>query len=240
MKITNPFSELSFFEWALWLFSLCFIFISFITVGGDQYLTLIASLIGATALIFVAKGHVVGQLLTVLFSIVYAIISFKMNYFGEMITYLGMTTPIAIISVVTWLRNPSSNSSEVAVNKLSVKQSALLALVTALVTFVFYFILRAFDTANLPLSTISIATSFSASALMMLRSPSYALAYCMNDIVLIMLWVLATIGNPSYFPMIVCFIIFFANDVYGFINWGKMEARQKQFVTAEQEVRIRN
>ena len=34
------------------------------------------------------------------------------------------------------------------------------------------------------------------------RSPYYAVAYSFNDIVLIILWVLATIENPAYFCMV--------------------------------------
>ena len=43
---------------------------SFIYVVSDKnYLTIIASLIGATALIYVAKGEPMGQILTVVFSV---------------------------------------------------------------------------------------------------------------------------------------------------------------------------
>ena len=97
-----------------------------------------------------------------------------------------------------------------------------------LVTFIFYFILKAFDTANLIVSTISIATSFSASYLMLLRSPFYALAYGMNDVVLIVLWVLASFEDASYIPMVACFVMFLANDIYGFYNWGRMKKRQEE------------
>ena len=69
-------------------------------------LTLIASLIGVTALIFVAKGDVTGQVLTVVFSVLYSVISFEFTYYGEMITYMFMTAPIAAMSVYTWIRHP--------------------------------------------------------------------------------------------------------------------------------------
>ena len=105
---------------------------------------------------------------------------------------------------------------------------AILWSLTALVTFAFYFILRYFDTPNLVTSTVSIATSFSASALTMLRSPYYALAYAANDVVLIVLWTLATIADPAYLPMILCFVIFLANDLYGFFNWQRMQKRQEE------------
>ena len=59
------------------------------------------------------------------------------------------------------------------------------------------------------------------------RSPYYALAYAINDLVLIVLWTLASLADISYVPMVACFVMFFANDIYGFINWQKMKRKQK-------------
>jgi hypothetical protein len=61
----------------------------------------------------------------------------------------------------------------------------------------------------------------------MMRNPYYAVAYGANDIVLIVLWILATVENPAYFPMIFCFVMFLVNDAYGFINWQRMKKRQQ-------------
>lgn len=207
------------------VFSLLVVTGSFLIGSTSGYLTLAASLVGVTALIFVSKGDVTGQVLTVVFSILYAIISYTFQYYGEMITYLGMTMPIAIMSVVSWVRNPYSEK-EVKVSHLTKKQFAKVFVLAMIVTLLFYFILRFFETANLMVSTISITTSFLASFFMYLRSSAYALSYAANDIVLIILWIMASMENISYLPMIVCFVMFFVNDMYGFFNWRRMKERQ--------------
>lgn len=227
MKIRNPFKTLSKFELGLWISSLILITISFVMGAKFDFLVLIASLIGATALIFVAKGDPLGQILTVVFALVYSIISYRFHYFGEMITYLGMTSPMAILAAIEWFKNPfEQGKAEVEIKKLSRKSCVILWILTLLVTVIFYFILKAFDTPNLFMSTVSITTSFLASALTFLRSPFYALAYAGNDVVLIVLWILASMVDASYIPMIVCFVIFLINDSYGFINWRRMKKRQ--------------
>ena len=225
--ITNPFFDLSKFELFLWICSVVFVTLSFLLVPTKDYLTLIASLIGVTVLIFVAKGYVLGQILTVVFAVFYGIISFYFQYYGEMITYLCMTSPIAIMSVISWLRHPYGDSSEVTVQRMTNRQTRKMCIYTILVTIIFFYILKALNTANLLFSTISVATSFLASYMSMMRSPYYALGYSANDIVLIILWILATLETPSYFPMIICFFMFLINDIYGFINWRRMENRQK-------------
>lgn len=227
MKKDNPFSSLTIQELILWLGSIAAAALSFILSGSDNYLTLTASLIGATALIFVSKGYVIGQVLTVVFSVFYGIISFVFSYYGEMINYLGMTSPIAVLAVISWTKNPYKDTKEVTVSRLSRKQIIVLSILTVAVTIAFYFILGAIGTANLVFSTISVATSFAASSLTFLRSPYYAAAYSLNDIILIILWSLASTEDKSYFPMIICFSVFLLNDLYGFYNWQRIKKKQQ-------------
>lgn len=216
-------------EIILWCVSVLLIVISFCVFDRSNYLTLAASVIGVTSLIFNAKGNPFGQFLMIVFSVLYGIISFSFAYYGEMATYLGMTAPMAAFSLVSWLKNPyESNKSEVKVNRLKAKEVVFMVVLTAVVTFVFYFILECFNTANIVPSTISVTTSFLAVYLTFRRSVYYAVAYAANDVVLIVLWVLATLSDISYLSVVICFVVFFANDIYGFVNWSKMQKRQEK------------
>ncbi len=224
MNIKNYFSKT---EKMLWFSSVILIIVSFILFDRVNYLTLSASLIGVTSLIFNAKGNPIGQLLMVIFSIIYGVISYTFAYYGEMITYLGMTGPMALFALISWLKHPfKGNRAEVEVNSISKKETEFMLILSALVTAVFYFILEYFDTANILLSTLSVTTSFLAVYLTYRRSPYFALLYAANDVVLIALWVLATLYDISYLSVVICFIAFFANDIYGFISWRKMHKRQ--------------
>lgn len=225
MSILQSIKRLKWYEILLWCLSISAILVSYFVFKERNIYTLIASLIGVTALIFVAKGDVLGQILTVVFSVFYGIVSFKFRYYGEMITYLAMTAPIAVGAVVTWIKNPFQ-AGEVRVRHTTPKLWMMLSSLALAVTAAFYFILKALDTPNLIPSTISITTSFMASALTFLRSPYYALFYAANDIVLIILWSLASAENISYIPMVICFSCFLINDLYGFINWQRMKKRQ--------------
>ena len=221
--MNNPIKNLTKKEWGLWLGSLLVVICSNILTTDIDIITMIAACIGITSLIFAAKGNVWAQILMVVFSILYGIISCRFQYWGEMITYLGMTMPMAIWATITWIKHPAENGKEVAIQKLTVKHIAGLIVCGTITTAIFYLILYALHTPNLALSTISIATSFLAASLTMLRTSYYALGYACNDIVLIVMWILASIENPVYIPVVVNFAIFFLNDMYGFISWKKRE-----------------
>ena len=224
-KLLSYFSRL---EITLWTSSVFLITASFIAFDRGNPITLIASLIGVTSLIFNAKGNPIGQLLMVAFSLLYGIISYTCSYYGEMITYLGMSMPMAVFALVSWLRNPyKGNRAEVKVNTLSRRETVFMWVLTAVVTALFYWILKYFGTANLLPSTLSVTTSFAAVYLTFRRSPFFALAYAANDIVLIVLWILAGVSDVSYLSVTVCFVAFLFNDIYGFISWQRMKKRQE-------------
>ncbi|MDE7163604.1 MAG: nicotinamide riboside transporter PnuC [Clostridia bacterium] len=222
------FKSITLLEWLIWGVSVIAIAVCFFVFKNTQYLYLIGSLIGATALVFVSKGNPVGQLLTIVFSVFYGIISYSFRYYGEMITYLGMSAPMALWALISWLKNPyNGNASEVKINSLSRREWCLFLVAAVAVTAAFFFLLRALDTANLIISTVSVFTSFLAAYLTARRNRFYAVCYALNDIVLIIMWSMASYENFTYLPMVICFVAFLVMDCYGFVNWSFMNKKQR-------------
>ncbi len=223
-KITVYFSRS---EIALWISSALLVITAFFAFDRTNYLSLLTSLIGVTSLIFNAKGNPAGQVLMIAFSLLYGIISYSFSYYGEMITYIGMTMPMAVIALISWLKNPfNGKKSEVKVGSISRNETVFMLFLTAAVTVLFYFILRHFHTANIIPSTLSVTTSFIAVFLTFRRIPLFAIAYAANDIVLIVLWTMASIKDIHYLSVLTCFAVFLVNDIYGFISWRQMKKRQ--------------
>lgn len=216
-------------EWILWLGSAALVTVSFLLFGGSGRLSFAASLVGVTSLIFAAKGNPLGQAFMIVFSLLYGYISLTFSYYGEMITYLGMTAPMAVLSLIAWLKNPyGGKHSQVQVSRVGKRETVFLCILTAAVTAGFYFILRYFHTANLLPSTVSVATSFAAAYLTFRRSPAFAAAYALNDIVLLVLWGMASAQDEQYISVFVCFAVFLVNDMYGFVSWRNMRRHQEE------------
>lgn len=226
-KLKSLYGYFSKGEKVLWFTSVLLILVSFLIFDRENYLVLTASLIGVTSLIFDAKGNPAGQFLMVIFSILYGIISYKMAYYGEMATYLGMTAPMSLFALVSWLKNPyNKDKAEVCIANISGREVIFMLILTVFVTCIFSYILYTLNTANLLPGIISVATSFIAVYLTYKRSAFFAIAYAANDIVLIILWTLAALSDISYLSVITCFILFLVNDTYTFINWTKIQKRQ--------------
>lgn len=216
-------------EKGLWIGSVLLIVGSFLAFDRSNCMTLAASIIGTTSLILNAKGNPIGQVLMILFSLLYGWISYTFSYYGEMITYLGMTAPMSVIALISWMKNPyQGNKTEVKVNQIKKREQIFMWVMAIIATIIFGVLLHVFRTAYIIPSTISVTTSFLAVYLTYYRSPYYAIAYAANDVVLIVLWVLASLDNMSYLSVVVCFLAFLVNDIYGFISWKKRQWRQNQ------------
>jgi nicotinamide mononucleotide transporter PnuC len=215
------------FEKLLWLFSVAITIAVFLAFKNTNYVTLASCITGVTSLIFCAKGNPVGMALMIIFATFYGIISFVCRYYGEVITYVGMSMPMSVLSLISWLKNRHTKT-EVKVKDVTKKDLYILIVATIVVTVSFFFILKALNTANLLVSTLSISTSFIAVYFTYKRSPYFALAYAVNDIVLIVLWTVQSFISITYVSVAVCFTIFLVNDLYSYFNWLKMRKRQSK------------
>lgn len=223
LYLKKTFGALTRFERWLWVVSLIVVGGSYVVAGEGDWMTLTASLVGVTSLIFLAKGMLIGQILVLIFSLFYGIVSYLNAYYGEVLTYVGMTAPMAVVAMISWAKHPYKDSGEVEVARVGWRQIVGLLLLSVVVTVAFYYILRSLGTASLWVSTLSVTTSFVAVGLTALRSPYYAVGYALNDVVLIVLWILA-----ANIPMAFCFVMFLVNDIYGFVSWQRMERRQSE------------
>jgi len=207
----------------------CFIFSS-----DKDYLSLASSILGVVTVVFTSKGLLLAPILSVVYSIVYTIISVGQRYYGEAIIYMLIMIPMQVITIVGWFRNKKTDSDVVEVGKVSKKEYLILSGVTVVMTFAFYFLLKVLNTAQLVVSTISLITSALATYLVFRRSSNYALFYILNDIILIVLWTIALVAQgTSLLPVVVSFYVFFINDVYGFIRWKRQEKLQVKEVETE-------
>lgn len=215
------------FEIIFLIISLSAITICFLFNEDKNVLSLVTSLLGVIVVLTGAKGLIVSPFINIFYNILYIIISISQKYYGEVLIYVFLMMPLHITTLISWLKNKSNKDSNVvSVNKLNRKEYMVLGLVTVLVTFMFYYILKLLNTNELMISTISLTASLVASYLMLRRSSNYAIAFVINDVILITLWGIACVNDISLLPMVVTFMVFFVNDIYGFISWKKREKEQ--------------
>ena len=204
------------------------IIIAFLIPDEKEYLNLITSLVGVTCVFFIAKGKIFGQIVGIIYAIVYGLISYFHNLYGEVFLAFVFYAPLAIIGVIEWAKNQYQDTNVVTITKMSKKDYILASTITIVMTTIAFFVLRALNTQSLIVSTISIATSTMAGYFSIKRSPLYAICYFLNDSVLIIMWSIEANLSISSLPMVISFITFVINDLYGFINWLRLRKKQSE------------
>lgn len=193
----------------------------------SDFLTTICSIVGIITALLLAKGKNLGQIFGLLIVVLYSIVSFRNGYYGEVIIYSCIMLPMYIIGIISWVRHQNKDTNTVEVNKIKIKEW-IIVLVVSIICFIgIYFLLRAFNTNQLFISSLSVIDSLFAIYLGVRRSKYSFYFYVVNDFILILLWGIPVVtGTIILIPMVFNPLINLINDLYGIYNWKKLEKVQ--------------
>lgn len=193
----------------------------------SEVLTTICSIVGIITALLLAKGKNLGQILGLLIVALYSIVSFKNKYYGEVIIYLCIMLPMYIIGIISWLKHQNKETNSVEVNSIKVKEWIIVSIASIITFIAIYFLLKAFNTSQLLISSLSVIDSLFAIYLGIRRSKYSFYFYIVNDLVLIVLWGIPVVrGSLILLPMVFNPTINLINDIYGIHNWKKIEKIQ--------------
>ena len=222
------FKDWTIFEKSLLCFSIVMVIISGI-YSKSNLLTIFAALSGITTALLLSKGKSIGQMSGIISCTLYLIISFKNSYYGEVLIYVLLKIPMYIMGTLSWLKHKDKKTNTVSVNDINKKEWLMISLASILTFIVMYYLLRAFNTSELLISTISVVIGLIATYLLFRRSKYGFIFYVVGDIILMMLWGAPILkGNLTLLPMLINPIINMINDSYGIYNWRKLERIQKK------------
>ena len=215
------------FEKILLFGSILFISLTGLVFHADLLATL-CSILGVITVLLLAKGNNYVNVLGVLISILYSIVSYRNKYYGEILIYIFLMMPMYTIGIFTWLRHKNKDTDSVEINTISKREWILTLLVSCIIFVGIYNLLKAFNTNALYLSSISVLFNLYAIYLQVRRSRFSFCFYLVTDILLLALWIIPVInGNYVFIPLILNPIINFISDSYGLYNWRRTEYIQR-------------
>ena len=224
MKLLKDWSN---FEKILLFGSIIIVSIVGIAFKSDV-LTVSCSIVGIITALLLAKGKNLGQVFGLLITILYSIVSYKNKYYGEVLIYALLMLPMYVIGIFTWINHKSEKTDSVEINSIKKKEWIIVSVISIGVFIGIYYLLKAFNTNELIVSTLSVLASLFAVYLQIRRSKYSFGFYLINDIILMFLWGIPVLhGSYILVPMLLNPTINFINDTYGFYNWKKTEKIQR-------------
>ncbi len=199
-----------------------------ITASGiitkSEILTIIASLVGITCALMQAKGKVISQFMGVLEAILYSILSFQNQYYGEVIIYMVVVLPTYLFGIYSWVSNKNKDTDTVIAKIFTKREWIVLLILNVILFVVLYIILQYFNTNALMVSTLSMLASLTATYLIARRNKYSFLFFIINDVILLILWGIPVLqGEISLIPILIEPFLLLINDSYGWKNWNENE-----------------
>lgn len=224
----NLFKDWSIFEIILLIISPLTVLSVGIIFKSDA-LTIITSIVGIICALLLAKGLVLGQFFGLATIVLYSIVSYKNGFYGETLIYLLIMLPMYIWGIVEWVKHKNGQTKSVEVNSIKWKEWLIVSICAIILVIGFYFLLKALNTKELFVSTLSVIDNIFAVYLLARRSKYGFVSYIINDLILIVLWGIPIIkGNLLLLAMLINPIVNLINDSYGVINWTKTQNKQRE------------
>lgn len=192
----------------------------------------VSTLLGLVYVFTQAKGKVITMFLGVVYFCFYIYVSCTQKYYGEALVYITSMMPLYIYGIIHWLRHRDKVDNVVLVrNNLSKKEWLISSGCFAVVSVGVYFLLRALNTSQLLISTLSFLTILPSVYLLVRRCKWNQVSFFINDLFAITLWLLLALQNSAFYPMFIYHIFQIAYDIYGLIVWIKLEQKQKDLIS---------
>lgn len=226
--IKKYFEDWNKFELSFLICGLIISITSSIIFSGTIIDTLYTSLYLITALLM-SKGKVESYFVGFVSVFFYGIVSYNQGYYGELIITIFLTFPIMIIGIISWLRNQDKEEDTIIINSLSKREIVIVFLSQLLLFWIYYILLKTFNTDLLIISSISVLTSVLASYFEARWSELSLFCYIANDLVIITLWLIPILnGQTELIPVLVGPMLLLINDIYGSYNWKRLKSNQKE------------
>lgn len=202
--------------------------ISGILFGSKWYITT-STILGLLCVFTQAKGKIATQFIGIVYFCFYIFISYTQKYYGESLLYLIIMLPMYIYGVIHWLAHRDKNENVVIVrSNLSKKEWLISCLCFVVVSVGVYVLLKILNTSRLVISTLSFVSMLPAIYLLIRRCKWNQVAFLVNDFIVPVLWIFLIIqGDLSFLPMCIYHVFQITYDIYGLIEWIKLEKKQK-------------
>ena len=160
----------------------------------------------------------------------YTVLVINLSLYGEIIVNVGIILPVCIYGLVSWFKNKRKCNERgvvVIVNKIKHKEFVLVTLAVVVLGVGTYFMLDAFNTEFLILSTLSIMTAVFANYFLARRNQLGTLVSLPYDIVQLTLWITVTVTYDTSAAVLIASVSMgLINDIYGYFTWRKLRKSQ--------------
>lgn len=220
-KVKDFFKGWSKFE-LCWLVLSTVIMIVLSIIWGDNTLALISGITGILGVVLAAKGKVSTYFFATINVAIYAYLTFNNHLYGEFMLNAFYYIPMNFIGFYLWSRHKDEKSGEVEGKALTPKQIVILLAATAVIVIIYWQILTHLGGQLALIDAMSTVFSVIALIMQVARYAEQWLLWIIVNIVSVIMWILLIGKDSSAVTMVVMWIAYLFNSIYGYYNWKNL------------------
>lgn len=188
---------------------------------NDNLLYCISGIIGIFSVVYCSERKLTYYIFSFLQIITYSYICLEFNLYGKLLENIFYFIT-GIIGVYIWKNNLYDNSI-VITKTLNTKKMFLVILANVIGILLLIITLNMFNGNSIYLDAISTIIAITAQILMMLRYRENWILWFIVNIICVILWI-----NEKNWCMVMQYVFWIVNCVYGYILWGKIKNFEKK------------
>lgn len=205
----------------LWLITACGVILGLSIYWHDTPMGIISATTGVACVVCTGKGKLSAYPLGAVNVLLYAIISWRARYYGEVMLNLLYYFPMEFYGFYVWKKHMNAQTHEVEKRFMKKKGRLLLVLAVAAGTVGYGFVLRALGGALPFVDALSTVVSIVAMIVSIGMYVEQWLLWIAVDVVTVFMWAVAFAGGNDSIATLLMWIVYLGNAVIMYFKWAR-------------------
>lgn len=230
--INKMFEGWTLFE-KIWLVTFTLIGFGVSVAWGDSFIGFVATITGMIANILVAKGKIANYFFGFIGVVTYGFVAYGYALYGEAMLNWGFYAIANVVGFFIWTKNKKRNTNKIAGEDIPVKSLTKKGWLYVIGSFIlgsltYAIILIELNAQQVRLDSMAVVLSIIGQILMTLRFKEQWIIWIAVNVLSVTLWVVTLVqsGGNDY-VMIVMWVSYLINSIYGYVNWTKLNKLEK-------------
>jgi len=209
--------------WKLWEISwltLATIIITGLSIyWHDTLMGIISATTGVICVVCTGKGKLSAYIFGAINTLLYAIIAFKAQYYGEVMLNALYYFPLQFYGIYIWSKNMNQVTHEVKKKQMSFKNKVLMFCITAVSTLIYGFILQLMGGALPYIDALSTCVSVVAMIISIKMYAEQWILWIIVDVVTVIMWGVAFLNGNDSVATLLMWIVYLFNAIIMYFKW---------------------
>lgn len=194
---------------------------------GTSMLGLVGSVSGAISIVLCAKGKIENYPFGLVQVAIFAYICYETRYYGQAAANIIMI-PLIIMGMITWKKNmrQEDEHTEVKARRMTPRDWVIHGVIFVVITALFSLLLIAVEGFVPVGDAIGLSLNLAAFMMQIRRYSEQWIMWIISDAWYIIMWVIALLNdNPDSSILLISYVFYLINCIYGYYNWRKLEKK---------------